>query len=132
MAASAYHVPGVYFEPQRRAAETPIVRTDVGGFIGFDPRVRNGSTPSTLVGSPANGHDFRVDVAAFQIPLETVRRLRVLPETVKVVPGATDFVLSRGTSPATIPIADGQSIVYGLAVAESRGTFALAAAAGAA
>lgn len=121
MATIAYHVPDVYHEPRPRAPETPIVATDIVGFIGFDPRVRNGSTPSALTGSPVTGHGFRVDVAAFQLVIGAVRG---------TVPATRNFVLSSNA--ATIPIAAGQSIVYGLAVGERRGRFVLAAAPGAA
>src|SRR5437899_12058037 len=106
----AYHVPGVYQEPQPRAAETPIVRTDSAVFIGFDPRVRNGTHRSELTGSPVLGHDFRVDVAAVQLTVGAVRSF---------VPATRDFVLAHGdgtTGLPAIPIASGQSIVYALVV----------------
>jgi hypothetical protein len=128
MTATAYHVPGVYYEPRPRIDEVPTVRTDVGGFIGFEPRVRNGTTPSTLTWapllpapSPPAGHAFRVDVSAFQL---TVRRVRGR------VPETADFVLSE--SPNSIPLADKESRVYGLVVALTGGVFRLVAAAGAA
>ena len=104
-------------------AEEPAVRTDVVGFIGFDPRVRNGSTASALIGSPPSGHEFRVDIAGFQIEVEAVRY---------VVPAQRDFVLSRGSTPAAIPIASGQSIVYGLAIGEMNGKTVILAHPGAA
>jgi uncharacterized protein len=128
MAATAYHVPGVYYEPQPRALETPLVRTDVVGFIGFDPRVTNGTTPSTLTWLPASppanppdGHSFRVDVAGFQLMVGSVRG---------TVPATRDFVLSH--NPTFIPIAGGSSIVYALVVRESAGVFTLDVLAGAA
>jgi hypothetical protein len=34
--------PGVHFEPQPRQPEAPFVRTDVAGFIGFEPRIGHG------------------------------------------------------------------------------------------
>src|SRR6185436_19492861 len=118
--AALYHVPGVYYEPQPRAPETPVVRTDVAGFIGFDPRVRNGTTPSTLLGSPAAGHAFRVDVSGFQLVLGEVRG---------AVPATRDFVLSESPVPP-LPMADGESLVYALIVRETGGAFSLAAAPG--
>jgi hypothetical protein len=128
MAAIAYHVPGVYYEPQPRALETPLVRTDVVGFVGFDPRVTNGATPSALSWPPASpppapptGHAFRVNVASFQLMVGAVRGR---------VPAARDFVLSQ--NPAAIPVASGESIVYALVVRESGGVFSLAVLSGAA
>jgi hypothetical protein len=112
MAATAYHVPGVYYEPRPRTPEASDVRTDVVGFIGFDPRVRNGSTPSALIGGGASGHEFRVGIAGFQIELNDVRY---------VIPPEPNFLLSKGSTPATIPITPGESIVYGLAVGELNG-----------
>ena len=38
--AAAYSVPGVYYEPRPRAEPRALARTDVTGFIGFEPRVR--------------------------------------------------------------------------------------------
>jgi hypothetical protein len=125
MGGAVYHVPGVYSEPQPRTPEPFVVRTDVAGFVGFEPRVRNGTTAAALLwdlpGPPAppSGHAFRVDVSGFQLVLGSVRGR---------VPATTDFVLSQDT--AAIPIADGESIVYALAAGELRGTFRLVAAAG--
>lgn len=114
-----YRVPGVYYEPQPRAPEAPLVRTDVVGFVGFDPRVRNGTTPSTLTGSPPTGHAFRVDVSGFQVMVGTVRaRLEA----------RTDFVLSE--SPVATPFADGRSRVYTLVVRPVPGGFGLDVVAG--
>jgi hypothetical protein len=48
--ANPYRVPGVYYEPQPRQDELPFVRTDVVGFIGFEPRVRGSTLPSRLLG----------------------------------------------------------------------------------
>jgi len=126
MAATTYHVPGVYYEPQPRAPEAVPVRTDVVGFIGFDPRVVNGTSASTLTWlplfpppSPPAGHAFRVNVASFRLATRKVRG---------TVPASTDFVLSE--SAVSIPIANGQSIVYALVAREKAGKLALAAAAG--
>src|SRR5437870_2653070 len=102
-----YQVPGVYYEPRPRAPEAPVVRTDVAGFIGFEPRVRDGSTPSTLLGSPAPGpvgHAFRIDVAAFQVQIGGTRAQ---------VPAQVDVVVSMAAS--SIPMAAGGSIAYALA-----------------
>jgi hypothetical protein len=128
MTAAQYHVPGVYYEPQPRVVEAALVRTDVVGFIGFDPRVTNGTTPSTLTWlplfpppAPPSGHAFRVDVASFQIMVGSVRG---------TVPFSRDFILSENS--AALPIASGQSIIYALVVRELGGVFSLAALAGAA
>lgn len=109
-------VPGVYFEPKPRVEPPPSVRTDVAGFIGFETRVRDGSTPSAFTGTPVPaGHGFRIDVPAFEVampPFEAAgeeKRIRVN------VPPATDFVLSEnGASPL---LTDGDSVVFALAVA---------------
>jgi len=135
LASIPYRVPGVYHEPQPRAAEEPLARTDVVGFLGFDPRVRNGTIPSELTGSPPTGHAFRVDVTPFQLVIGTVSGTPpspsdpVLGGVRAAVPAATNFVLSENI--ATIPIADGESIVYALIVRETAGGFALAAVGGA-
>jgi hypothetical protein len=107
--AATVQVPGVYFGPHPRAPETISVRTDVVGFIGFEPRVRDGTTPSALLSNPVPpfnpiGHSFQVDLSSFQMVINGLRG---------TVPAATDLVLSR--DPASIPIADGESIVYAIA-----------------
>jgi hypothetical protein len=102
--------PGVYYQPAPRTPEAPAIRTDVAGFIGFEPRVRDGSTPSTLIGSPPIGHAFRVDVAGFAVTVGT--RLGAVPAT-------TDFVLSADA--ASIPIGDGESILYALVAVGGQG-----------
>src|SRR5687767_2960640 len=108
---SGYQVPGVYFEPRPRAPAAPAVRTDVAGFIGFEPRVRDGTSPSRLIGRPVpTGHSFRVDVATFRLDSGPVRG---------VVPGREDLLLSA--DPATIPLADGEVLVYALATAAQNG-----------
>lgn len=99
-------VPGVYYRPQPRAAATPFARTDVAGFIGFERRVQDGSTPTTLLGQPPVGHEFRVDVAAFQLVLGG-RRLQV--------PATRDLVLSRNA--ASIPVDPGGSLTYAVVAA---------------
>src|SRR5262245_29930533 len=107
MAALVHHVPGVYYAPRTRAPEPAIVRTDVVGFIGFDPRIRNGTTPSAVTLLPPS-HAFRVDVAGFQVEVDDhgARGRYVIPAT-------RDFELSAGPG---VVITPGQSIVYGLAV----------------
>jgi hypothetical protein len=120
MSGTTYHVPGVYYEPRPRVSETPLIRTDIAGFVGFDPRVRNGSSPSMLTGFPPAGHAFRIDVSSFQVVVRGVSAM---------VPASIDLVLSE--SAFTIPIAAGESIVYGLAAAERSGAIVLATAAGA-
>ncbi len=125
MAPTAYHVPGVYYEPQPRAVETLLVRTDVVGFIGFDPRVRNGTHASELTGTLFQGHDFRVDVASFQLVVGVVRG---------VVQAQQDFVLSHGDSTTglpVVPIASGKSIAYALVAREQGGVLSLDTLAGA-
>src|SRR5262245_14108055 len=103
---SALQVPGVYFEPNPRVPEPPFVRTDVAGFIGFETRVRDGTMPSGLVGSPPSGHSFQVDIAEFRLELEGFRL---------DVPGVRDFPLSQSASSTLL--GDGTSIVFALAAA---------------
>jgi hypothetical protein len=110
----AYRVPGVYIERRPRVAPTPIARTDVVGFVGLEPRVRDGSTPSALVGSPPVGHSFQVDVSAFELVVGSVRR---------VVPGATNLTLSANA--ATVPLAAGASRVYTVVAAQAAAGVAL-------
>ena len=103
--------PGVYFEPRPRAPETAAVRTDVAGFIGFEPRVRDGTTPSTLVGNPPAGHAFRVDVAAFQLVVGSVRGM--VPATRDCRPVGVTRRRSRSLA--------GESITYALVVRGASG-----------
>jgi len=88
---ATYRVPDVYVERRPRVREVPAARTDVVGFIGFEPRVR-----------PAAGN-FRVDIAAFQIDLDG-RRIRI--------PEAFGFDLLNGS--AVEPIANDKSMVFAL------------------
>ena len=104
---STYSVPGVYYEPRPRAAPRALPRTDVASFIGFEPRVLDGSNPTQLLGSPPVGHAFRVNVIAFQLPPDLIGGVQAN------VPATTDLVLSK--DPASIPIAPGGSIRYALA-----------------
>jgi len=106
----AYRFPGVYVERRPRVAPAPIARTDVVGFIGLEPRVREGTTPCTLVGDPPVGHAFQVDVAGFQLVVAGKRAL---------VPATTDLTLS--SDPNSIPVAVDDSLVYSIVVAEPQG-----------
>jgi hypothetical protein len=92
--AAQYRVPGVYYEPQPRAAEAVPVRTDVCGFIGFEPRIRAGASP------------FCVDISGFQV---------ALGGTSAVLPRSTNFPLFSPPQPPTL--LDGQSIFYTVAAA---------------
>ncbi|HEX3864907.1 MAG TPA: phage tail sheath C-terminal domain-containing protein [Stellaceae bacterium] len=105
--ATRYAVPGVYYEPRPRAQPRPLARTDVVGFVGFEPRVRDGSSATQLIGDPPVGHVFRIDVTGFQLPPKLLNGVRAS------VPAATDFVLSQNAS--AIPIASGGAIRYALA-----------------
>ena len=107
--ALTHQVPGVYFEPRPRTPPPPVVRTDVAGFIGFEPRVRDGSTPSQLTGGPPpTAHSFQVDVAEFELTINGS------PEKVA---GVTDLVLS--SDPAATLVNDGQSVVFAIAAAKA-------------
>jgi hypothetical protein len=110
---SSYSIPGVYYEPRPRTPPRPMPRTDVVGFIGFEPRVQDGTTPSTLTGSPPVGHAFRVDVLSFLLPQHLLDGIRA------TTPAAQDLVLSQ--SATAIPIAAGGSIRYALVAVVSSG-----------
>ena len=69
--AATYSVPGVYYEPRPRAEPRPLARTDVTGFVGFEPRGVDGSTATRLIGDPPVGPALRVDVVRFQLPSRT-------------------------------------------------------------
>jgi hypothetical protein len=104
---ASYRVPGVYGASQPRVPTTVPLRTDVAGFIGFEPRVRDSIPPSGLTGGAApTGHAFFVDVSALQVTING-RRISV--------PATPRFLLSENA--ASIPVADGQSIVYVVVVA---------------
>jgi hypothetical protein len=91
-------VPGVYWAPQPRAAGIPFARTDIAGFAGFERRVRDGVTPTAIVGS---GHRFAVEVRAFELALGTTRI---------AIPAARDLVLSADAN--TVPIVAGGTVVH--------------------
>lgn len=106
-------LPGVYQEAVVRSADA-MPRTDVAGFIGFERRVRDGSTPCGLtpISGPPIGHAFQVDVLACELRVpDTKRRLRVS--------ATTDLVLSQ--APLTIPLPAGGSICYAI-IAVALGT----------
>lgn len=105
----AYSIPGVYYEPRPRAEPRPLARTDVVGFVGFEPRVSDGTTPTRLLGDPPAGHAFRVDVIGFQLPQG------LLGTTRASVPAARDLVLSMAEN--SIPMVPGGSIKYALVAA---------------
>jgi len=105
-----YEVPGVYYEPRPRAPEPPVVRTDVAGFIGFEPRMRDaGSMLTGPTGAPV-GHVFRVDVRRFQLLADDAG-------TATIVLGQT---LTLSENAAAIPTAPGQSAAFAI-VASGRG-----------
>jgi hypothetical protein len=117
---SAWRVPGVYGATQPRLPTVLPLRTDVAGFIGFDPRVRDSVPPSEMTGSPQpTGHRFAVDVNALQV--------NVLDQRVSV-PAAPRLMLSE--NPASIPIANGESIIYTIVVAVRLTTASLVVVAG--
>jgi phage tail sheath protein FI len=120
--ATSYSVPGVYYEPRPRAVARATPRTDVVGFVGFEPRVLDGTTPTQLIGSPPTGHAFQVNVNQFQLPRE-------LLGVRATVPPATDLRLSSDST--SIPVGSGGSIRYALAAAlEDDGTVRLLVVAG--
>jgi hypothetical protein len=113
--AASYRVPGVYQGPMPRAPDELPTRTDVAGFIGFEPRLRDSVPPSQLLGGATpTGHSFFVDVNGFSI------RRGLLRTTVAATPR---LLLSQ--DPTSTPIADGQSIVYTIAVGDKSGTASL-------
>src|SRR5262245_2800345 len=120
--APSYAVPGVYYEPRPRVEPRPLARTDVTGFIGFEPRVRDGTTPTQLTGDPPAGHAFRVDVIRFMLPRTAFDGARLY------VPAVRDLVLSE--SATSIPIEPRGSIRYALAAAADGETVQLMVAAG--
>jgi len=79
----------------------------VAGFIGFEPRVRDSTPPSQLTGGTLpTGHAFFVDVNALQVNLRGQRfNVTATPR----------LLLSQDST--SIPVIDGDSIVYAIAVA---------------
>jgi hypothetical protein len=117
-APARYRVPGVYYEPHPRAPETRV-RTDVAGFIGFEPRLRAPAPPASLFGIPVStGHEFRADVPFVALTAGPV---------VGTFPGGS-VVLS--SSPDSVPLSDGQSIAYAVALTDHAGSLTLLAVAG--
>lgn len=102
--ALALTVPGVYFDQRPRVADTPLVRTDIAGFIGFESRVREAPDP---------GGAIRVEVASLQL-LVGGRTGRVRGQ-----------VLELAANAAAIPLAPGQSVVFAV-VAFGSGDLSLA------
>src|SRR3954469_10058942 len=104
----ALTVPGVYFDQRPRAAGTPLVRTDIAGFIGFESRVRESLDP---------GGAIRVEVASVQL----------------LVGGRTGVlrsqVLELAAGVSAIPLIPGESAVFALA-AYGSGALSLIAVAG--
>jgi hypothetical protein len=120
--ASSYRFPGVYSAPRPRAPTTLPIRTDVAGFVGFEPRVRDASPPSGLTGGPPPvGHAFFVDVSSFQLHTHGIRA---------TVPATPRLLLSESQS--AIPIAGGESIIYTLAAGVRGNTVPLIVIAGSA
>ena len=107
-------VPGVYFEPRPRQPEAPFARTDVVGFIGFEPRIRNSRTASRIL-EPAfpRGHRFAVDLSEFHIDIGRQRAR---------IPAVAGVVLA--SDPVAIPLADEESMVYALTAATTGSTIA--------
>src|SRR5262249_25534925 len=81
----------------------------IAGFVGFEPRVRDGTTPCRLTGDPPAGHELRIDVREFQLPPELVGGTRATVRT------ARDFPLSIDAS--TIPMPPAGAIAYALVAA---------------
>ena len=105
--ASSYAVPGVYYEPRPRAETRPLARTDVVGFVGFEPRVRDGSEPCQLLDGLPQGHRFQVDVAGFQLAAGVLgsQRTRVV--------AVQNLLLSA--SATSVPMAQGGAMRYAIA-----------------
>jgi phage tail sheath protein FI len=122
MMATTYSVPGVYYEPRPRVLPRALARTDVVGFVGFEPRIRDGTTPCQLVVGPPSGYKFQVDLIGFQLPLGLLGAGR------PTVPAVSDFPLSQGTGAP--PMAPGGSIKYALAAVLGGGKVQLLAVAG--
>jgi hypothetical protein len=93
--AVAYSVPGVYFDQRPRTPEAPIVRTDIAGFIGFEPRVREVFDPAGAI---------RVEVSSLQLLIKD------LPVRVN------GTVLELAATPAAI-LSPGQSVVFAIVAA---------------
>ena len=116
----AFATPGVYEEVPVRRPPTPLPRTDVTGFVGFERRVRDASDPSRLLGAPPVGHRFAIDVA----PL----RLRIDGREAEVA-ATRGHVLSESTT--SIPIAAGGSAAWTIVIARVGGEVSVASVPGA-
>lgn len=94
--------PGVYEQTPAPDPAAPLPRTDVAGFVGFERRLRDSATrPTTLLGTPAVGHRFAVDVSHLRVTLDG-RQVDI--------PRTDDFVVSQHDH--EIPIAPGGSLAY--------------------
>ena len=127
--ARPYRVPGVYAARRPRPPEAPPLRTDVAGFVGFEPRLRDATPPSSLTPSTAPGagpkdraHAFAVTVAGFRVALSEATGLMV------AVPAAPRFVLSE--SDTTTLIEDHEGITFAVAVMVRAGAGLLVSATG--
>lgn len=100
-------LPGVYSQTVLRGSSPITVRTDIAGFVGFEPRLSDGLTTSRLTGLPVpTGHNFRVGVLPFTIAVDG-------RET--DVPATPDYVLSQSLLAPLLN--NGDSVVFGLAIA---------------
>jgi len=93
-------IPGVYPDQRPAPVAAGVLRTDVCGFVGFEPRVRDAG--SQLLGDPPAGHRFAVTVARFQVRIDGERRQLQGGEQV------------LSASPAEVPLPDGSSQVSSL------------------
>ena len=91
--ATAFTVPGVYFDRRPRKAEAALVRTDIAGFIGFEPRVREVLDPAGAI---------RIAVSAMRL-------------VVGGIPGGVSAgERTLAANAAAIPLVSGQSVVFAL------------------
>lgn len=94
----AARVPGVYPVARPRAAPPAGPRTDVAGFVGFEPRVSNAD--SFVAPGPPVGHAFRVRVVPFFLRSESTNGW--VPEA----------ALTLSAEPDPVPIAVSESRTY--------------------
>lgn len=93
-------VPGVYPDQRPAPVSAGVLRTDVCGFVGFEPRVRDAG--SHLLGDPPIGHRFAATITRFQVRIDGERRL--IEEGERVL----------SASPAKVPLPDGGSQAFAL------------------
>ncbi len=105
---ASLRVPGVYGMRRNRAQRTPIVRTDIAGFIGFDTRIR--AVSATLSPSPTTGpgHRFLISIAACR-----------LGEGADTVAAPAFDIFELADDNTAVPMAIGQAIRYTLAVVDA-------------